>query len=208
MATAASTEELREAVLLCFGAGRLVFLIAHFVGELFHSQLISIARKTWIGWLARLSALVAGPCQPCCRNLSKKGQRDRRASWMPLFSIFSGARVNNSSPGPLSPDSDTSSSEHVSSADDGKDATLLDETWWNPFCSCSLTSQQQHCKELEAALQEAAKYGRKLTVSKQVLWSAVIDMTKTVLLCFAKQALHPGTNCQLVCYRLLCVNVW
>ena len=34
MATAASTEELREAVLLCFGAGTLVFLIAHFVGQI------------------------------------------------------------------------------------------------------------------------------------------------------------------------------
>ena len=68
---------------LCFGRGALTALTPkHFVGQLlFHSHLIRILRKTWIGWLAWLLALFGGRCQPCCKELEQE-RAARQASVM------------------------------------------------------------------------------------------------------------------------------
>ncbi len=95
----ATAEELREAVL--WTGALIAFTPTHFVGQLFHSHLIYIARKTWIGWLAWLLALLVAGASHAARNLSKNGRRDRPAAWMPLFSGAEHRHLSNNGWSPV-----------------------------------------------------------------------------------------------------------
>ena len=81
MATAASTEELREAVLLCFGAGTLVFLIAQLCWAIVSLPVEFYCEKDLAldDLLDSLLLLLAGASH-AARNSSKNGQRDRPAA--------------------------------------------------------------------------------------------------------------------------------